>query len=430
MRRILILDDNLTICLMLKSWLVKRGFVAETATNVEDAITLVKDKPFDLILSDIRMPEADGFSFLSWVKRYDSDILVMMMTGFVDIESAVESMKSGAVDYIPKPIDPEILFGKIEDAFKKHNKNIEKRKTQTMFVKPPGEEYAKLFDKLHEAAEKEKHILILGDRGTGKSSAARYIYEKSMRSVGAFIVFDREDMPNKMKPAASDNAEPAIQDYLQQARGGVLFVKSIENFDTFEQDAILRAITTQKKDESFTQIILCTDKSKNDLKKELIPKLYQYLEKDAITMPSLNGNKEEILFFAHHFLIFANIEVNKNIRSFSPEVEHVLVTYSWPGNIQEIKNTILKAALNTRGTEVPKEIAPELLKNKIIDPVVEEDNALINVKSLRKENYEREKIKDALDLAKWNKTMAASILNIDRKTLYNKIKQYKLEVTN
>ena len=116
-KSVLVIDDNLTICLMLKSWLAKKGFNVEIATNVEQAKQMIKEHPFDLVLSDIRMPESDGFALLSWVKKYDSDMLVIMMTGFADIESAVESMKSGASDYIAKPIEPELLFRKIDEAF-------------------------------------------------------------------------------------------------------------------------------------------------------------------------------------------------------------------------------------------------------------------------------------------------------------------------
>ena len=125
-RSILVVDDSLTVCLMLKSWLVKRDFNVEIATNVNIAKQMVKDQPFDLILSDIKMPDIDGFSFLSWVKKFDAEILVIMMTGFADIESAVASMKSGAADFISKPIEPEQLFKKIEEAFQ-NQKNSQKR---------------------------------------------------------------------------------------------------------------------------------------------------------------------------------------------------------------------------------------------------------------------------------------------------------------
>lgn len=130
---------------MLKSWLVKRGFNVEIATSVDQAKQLVKEHPFDLILSDIRMPGSDGFALLSWVQKYDSDILVIMMTGLADIETAVASMKSGAVDYISKPIDPELLFKKIDEAFITQENMKKNMPLSNEFVKPPGGDYKRLF---------------------------------------------------------------------------------------------------------------------------------------------------------------------------------------------------------------------------------------------------------------------------------------------
>lgn len=424
MKKILVLDDNLTVCLMLKSWLVKQNYQAETATSVKDAIEMVKDRPFDLILSDIRMPDTDGFSFLSWIKRYDSDILVIMMTGFADVETAVESMKSGAVDYIAKPIDPEILFQKIEAAFKNQSRNAEKRNSQTMFVKPSGLEYQKLFDEMDKAAANETYVLIRGDRGTGKNSIARYIYEKSSRNAGPFVMADCSDV----QAVRNAKTEPFIQAFFREARGGVIYVKAVENLDTFSQDLLLSAITTQKRDDSFTMIIACTDKNNDDLKRRLIPKLYQFFEKETIKIPSLRNNKESILFFANYFLNFANSELDKKVTGFSPEVEEAFIRHEWPENIQELKNTVLKAVLMTNGAYVPKELAAGLFKNDFT--VTNYGESAINVQDLKKENYEREKIKDALGIAKGNKTLAASILNIDRKTLYNKIKQYQIEIAD
>ncbi len=126
-KNVLIVDDNLTVCLMLKSWLIKRGYQVETAPGASEAKQMVKEQPFDLILTDIRMPDTDGLTFLSWVRKYDSDIIVIMITGYADVESAVLSMKAGAADYIPKPIEPEHLFKKIDEAFQIQeykNKNI------------------------------------------------------------------------------------------------------------------------------------------------------------------------------------------------------------------------------------------------------------------------------------------------------------------
>lgn len=429
MKRVLVLDDNLTICLMLKSWLKKENYIAESASNVNEAIELVKSKPFDLILSDIRMPEADGFSFLSWIKRYDSDILVIMMTGFADVESAVESMKLGAVDYISKPIDPDTLFRKINEAFENYNRNVEKRKAQNMFIMPPGENYNHLFAQLDFAAQNAENVLICGNTGTGKKSAAQYIYEKSSFNRGPFITLDCTELQNSKCLQYYNNGNPSpIDEALASAKGGVLFIQNPDNLDSISQDKILSGLTNlSKKDELL--IIAASDKVNGEVKKRLIPKLYNCFEDCMITMPSMKGHEEAIMFFANYFLNFANNELNKRIEYFSPEVVEAFIQHDWQGNIQEIKNTVLKAALLTEGAEVKKELASGLFKNSMPTPVVEKGSE-INVEALRKENYEREKIGDALELAKGNKTLAASILNIDRKTLYNKIRLYQIELTN
>ena len=163
-RNFLIVDDNLTVCLMLKSWLVKKGYQAETASDVNSAKQLVRDQPYDLILVDIKMPDIDGLTFLSWVKKFDSEILVIMMTGYADIESAIASMKSGASDYISKPIEPEQLFQKIEEAFQTQLNRQRKDIRCNELIKPPGKQYAQLLKYLDNVVETKSHLLISGNK--------------------------------------------------------------------------------------------------------------------------------------------------------------------------------------------------------------------------------------------------------------------------
>lgn len=431
MKKILILDDNLTICLMLKSWIAKKGYMAETATNVDDAKQMVRDKPFDLILSDIRMPDTDGFSFLSWVKKFDSEILVIMMTGYADIESAVEAMKSGAVDYISKPIEPELLFKKIEDAFKlQSNQNQSKRFFNT-FVKPVGGAYENLFKKLDALAESRTHFMLVGDRGTGKSTMARYVYEKGAGDTTPFVIFDADQFYNNPYYAGDTSSQSVLEQKFNDARGGLLFVRKIHKLDKITQDELLSIISKQPKDEFYTQIVVSSEKSRKELQVLLLPKLYQVLEPQLVVLPSLKGDNETILFFADYFLEFANAELDKNVQSISPGFKKYLITYPWTGNIQELKNIVLKAVLLSTGTHISEEVLPSLSQSHepVVQPVPQPDKGGIVV-GLRKENYEKEKIREALELAKGNKTMAASILNIDRKTLYNKIKLYNVEYAN
>ncbi|NLD24311.1 MAG: sigma-54-dependent Fis family transcriptional regulator [Bacteroidales bacterium] len=420
-KNILIVDDNLTICLMLKSWLVKNNYNVETTSSAQEAKQMVKDIPFDLILSDIRMPDVDGISFLNWTKKYDSDIQVIMMTGYAEIESVVESMKSGATDYISKPIDPEILFSKIEEAFQVQENIKKNNQFPNDFLIPPGNEYKQLHEQLHLIAENNDHLLIIGDRGTGKHSSVKLIFEKGIHRSQPLVILDASDLISTQ----SDNNEyeSVLIKKIKVAKGGLFYIRDIDKLNLFLQNELLTVLTKQSRDENFTQVILSSQQSLEELQNTLIPKLYNVLQKNVVILPPLKGKSEQILSFSQHFLEFANFALNKQLKGIDSEMQKEFISYNWPGNIQELKNTIIKAALLTEGDVITTEIAEELFGG--IKYEREETNT-ININSLRKENYEKEKIYQALTLAKGNKTMAASILNIDRKTLYNKIKLYSV----
>lgn len=420
-KNILIVDDNLTICLMLKSWLVKNNYNVETTSSAQEAKQMVKDIPFDLILSDIRMPDVDGISFLNWIKKYDSDIQVIMMTGYAEIESVVESMKSGATDYISKPIDPEILFSKIEEAFQVQENIKKNNQFPNDFLIPPGNEYKQLHEQLHLIAENNDHLLIIGDRGTGKHSSVKLIFEKGIHRSQPLVILDASDLISTQ----SDNNEyeSVLIKKIKVAKGGLFYIRDIDKLNLFLQNELLTVLTKQSRDENFTQVILSSQQSLEELQNTLIPKLYNVLQKNVVILPPLKGKSEQILSFSQHFLEFANFALNKQLKGIDSEMQKEFISYNWPGNIQELKNTIIKAALLSEGDVITTEIAEELFGG--IKYEREETNT-ININSLRKENYEKEKIYQALTLAKGNKTMAASILNIDRKTLYNKIKLYSV----
>lgn len=415
---------------MLKSWLAKKDFNVEIATNVEQAKQMIKEHPFDLILSDIRMPESDGFALLSWVKKYDSDMLVIMMTGFADIESAVESMKSGASDYIAKPIDPELLFRKIDEAFTAQENFNKTHNLSNYFIKPPGESYKKLFGQLDLLAENNAHGLIIGDRGSGKASAVKYIYEKGIRYTKPLEVFDagQSQKGQYLQNGSGANDSPLMEQFTA-ASGGLLCVREIDQLNMRLQNELLSILTRQPKGEGFTRVIAITEKQKPELEKALIPKLYHLLENEAVLLPSLKGKEQEISFFALHFLRFANQTLNKEVNAMDPALQEKLLQHDWPGNIQELKNCIIKAVLLTEGNRLGGELIPVLFEQRGSNGVNAAKPTLQKaMQGLRKENYEKEKIKQALELAKGNKTMAASILNIDRKTLYNKIKLYNVSL--
>lgn len=427
-KTILIIDDNLTVCLMLKSWLMKNGFNVDTSSHVEEAKEMVRKSPYDLILCDIQMPDLDGFAFLKWVKKYDPEILVIMITGFADIDSAVEAMKSGAVDYIPKPFEPDKFFRKINEAFQLQENTRKVNSFVNNFTAPPGKEYEQLSKQLKGIAENNTHRLIIGDRGTGKASAVKYIYEKGIHRSKPLVLLDANDIAEKNQSQVKDDGSVSIlMEKFYEAKGGLLYIREIDQLNKLMQYDLLKILTRQKKDENFTQIILSSEKSLNNLQKVLIPKLFNLIKEDCVILPSLKGKEQKIIFFSEFFLRFANFTLNKEIKSIDPVIQKQLIEHDWPGNLQELKNVIMKAALNTEGEEITAKISDELFRNEKVKNESHEIN-ISSIQSLRKENYEKEKICEALSLAKGNKTLAASILNIDRKTLYNKIRLYKVEV--
>ena len=422
-KSILIIDDNLTICLMLKSWLVKNNYKVETASSAEEGKQMVKELPFNMILSDIRMPDIDGISFLNWVKKYDSDILVIMMTGYAEIESVVEAMKSGANDYISKPIDPEVLFSKIEEAFKVQENIKKNNQLANNFFLPPGKEYKQIFDLLNLTAENNDHLLIIGDRGTGKSSSVKFVFEKGIHKSKPLVILDAGEIV-RTQYDNKENDSILIKKF-EVAKGSLFYICEIDQLNLFHQNELLSLLTKQSRDEGYTQIILSSQQSLEELQNTLIPKLYNILQKNVVILPSLKGQSEQILSFSNHFLNFANLALNKQIKGVDKEMQKVLISYDWPGNIQELKNAIIKAALVTEGDFISIDIAEDIFGSNKSE---RDESKSICIHSLKKENYEREKISQALTLAKGNKTMAASILNIDRKTLYNKIKLYRVNI--
>jgi two-component system response regulator HydG len=428
-KSVLIVDENLAVCIMLKSWLAKQGYQVETVSSTSDAKKKVKSHPFDLILLDVSTPNVDGLTFLSWLKRYDSDIIVIMIPTSADVESAVSSMKTGAADYLPKPFEADSLFRKIEEAFQMQELKQRKIRFANDFILPPGEEYQILLNQIDDIAENKRHQLVIGERGTGKVSTVRYIYEKSGYLNGPLVMLDTDQLNDRKyvnwQHSEAEKIPSLLMEKFNDAEGGLLHIRKVDQLDVNLQNELLNLLTKQSKDDFYTQIIMTTEKNKEELEKLLIPKLFNLLIEESIALPTLKGKKEVIDSFVIHFLHFANHNLDKQIQSIDKVIYQLMYDYAWPGNIQELKNSILQAALLTEGRHMPATIYPRMFgKNSWKQGVL---ISIPNpVQNLRKENYEKEKILEALRLAKGNKTMAASILNIDRKTLYNKLKLYNV----
>lgn len=425
MKKILVVDDNITICLMLRSWLLKHNYEVDTASSVAEAIEKVKKYPYDLILSDIIMPEDDGFSLLGWVQKYDSYIQVIMMTSFADIESAVESIKLGAVDYIAKPIDADVLFQKIEDAFRRRDISLRSKGLQQYLVSPKDVETERLHGEMIDVIRNGSHLLVMGKEGTGKTTAAKFIYINGAKERGAYIEYDL-NQSNTDIAKLEINEGDLFSYYFDKAKGGLLHIKNLKKVDLPFQTSLIRALNNQSKNDDYTQIIISSTYSQEEIKEHFMPKLSERLLELYIELPSLANRKDAIVSYSEFFLNMANNELSKNVENIPSEAYKLLFEQKWEGNIQQLKNLIFKMVLLSDNGEISKDIIDRVFNDKkesVLSLGADNDKSL---DSFKKENFEKKKITEALEIAKGNKTLAATLLNIDRKTLYNKIRLYNI----
>lgn len=439
---ILIVEDDQTFSLMLRTWLGKKGFQVETAGNVASARKLLSNRSFDLILSDLRLPDGDGLSLLSWKNEHGMSAPMIIMTGYADVQGAVQAMKEGACDYISKPIQPALLQNKIMEALEKdshsaskpvkHEDKIPAPMIGSDFLEGKSDAARKLYEYAALVAPTQMSVLIEGASGTGKEYVAHRIHQLSKRSEKPFVAIDCGAVPKEL--AASEffghvkgSFTGALSDKIGafvEASGGTLFLDEIGNLGYEVQVQLLRAIQERKvrpvgstKEVDVDVRLICAT---NGNLRQAIAKgtfredLYHRVNEFTLRMPSLSERKEDIMLFANLFLDQANRELSRNLVGFEPAAERALVGYSWPGNLRQLKNVVKRAALLARGKRIEwSDIAGEL---------PEPENA--NYFLLHDAQEEKARIIDMLKKANNNKSKAAAMLGIDRKTLYNKLKQY------
>lgn len=439
---ILIVEDDQTFSLMLRTWLGKKGFQVETAGNVASARKLLSNRSFDLILSDLRLPDGDGLSLLSWKNEHEMSAPMIIMTGYADVQGAVQAMKEGACDYISKPIQPALLQNKIMEALEKdshsaskpvkHEDKIPAPMIGSDFLEGKSDAARKLYEYAALVAPTQMSVLIEGASGTGKEYVAHRIHQLSKRSEKPFVAIDCGAVPKEL--AASEffghvkgSFTGALSDKIGafvEANGGTLFLDEIGNLGYEVQVQLLRAIQERKvrpvgstKEVDVDVRLICAT---NGNLRQAISKgtfredLYHRVNEFTLRMPSLSERKEDIMLFANLFLDQANRELSRNLVGFEPAAERALVGYSWPGNLRQLKNVVKRAALLARGKRIEwSDIAGEL-------PEPENANSFL----LHDAQEEKARIIDMLKKANNNKSKAAAMLGIDRKTLYNKLKQY------
>jgi len=451
MYKVLIVDDDPTFCLMLKSYLGNKGFDVKEVFSAGSAVKAAGEQQFDIILTDLRLPDFDGIVLIDKLKKIAPGVPAILMTRYGDIRSAVTAIKSGAFDYITKPVNPDELLLTVNKALEKHKAEPRKDtgiRTENLpgsydYLRGTSEPSLLVEQYISLVATTDMSVIIQGESGTGKEYVARMIHLKSHRHSKPFVAVDCGALTNEL--AASElfghtkgsftDAHADKEGQFQQANGGTLFLDEIGNLSYENQLKLLRATQERKvrkiggtKDiDVDVRIIVATneDLSANVAKGTFREDLFHRLNEFKISVPPLRQRGEDIIQFANFFLENANQELHKNVTGFNKEALEILLTFSWPGNIREMKNVIKRSVLLSNADLItPRDLPAEIMLKT--PATVSSAVNTTDLKSLA-ETHEKSTILNVLQQTHFNKTKAARMLNIDRKTLYNKMRLYNIE---
>jgi DNA-binding NtrC family response regulator len=439
--KILIVDDEVIMRESLAGWLERDGHAVQTAASGEEALEKLKQTHFDIFLVDIKMEGMSGLEVLRRVKESDPDAEVVMITAYGSIPSAIEAMKDGAYDYMLKPFDPNelgVLIEKIIQHQEQARENIylkEQFKERTRFESMIGQSTAMqaIFDLICAVAPTDSTVLITGETGTGKGLAAKAIHTNSSRREGPFVTVNCGAIPEHLmeselfgyQKGAFTDAKKTKKGRLEMAHGGTLFLDEIGEISMRMQIDLLRVLEdrvfyrvggTQPIEADF-RVIAATNRNLEAAIKEgsFREDLFYRLNVISFEMPSLDQRKDDIPLLAEHFLYRFAQETNKTINKISREAMDEMMLYDWPGNIRELENAIERAVVVGREREIRPEDLP-IFCHELPPPT--------RARSLAE--VEKAHIQQVLTENQWNIARSAKILEIDRSTLYSKIKRYEI----
>ncbi|WP_298996590.1 sigma-54 dependent transcriptional regulator [uncultured Tenacibaculum sp.] len=443
MKTILLVEDDVTFSNMLKHFLERHQYTVDVSYTIKNATTLLKEHTYNLIFTDLRLPDGNGIDLLKLSKDNNSNIPVVLMTGYAEVSTAVQAMKQGAFDYISKPFNPDEVLEVISNALEEKTDFVEvvkeeKKSTNTNANIVAGISAASksLFEHINLVAPTDMSVLITGESGTGKEVVANTIHNQSLRKNKPFIAVDCGAIPKEIASSEffghqKGSFTGATNDkigHFEAANGGTLFLDEVGNLNYESQVQLLRALQERKikpvgSSKEITVDIRLITATNEDLLSAVESgnfreDLYHRLNEFSIKVPSLKDRKDDLILYADFFLEKANQQLHKEVAGFSQEVLALFQQYHWPGNLRELSNVIKRATLLSQTEIIEKEVLSEELKN----PDVQHS---FSNKFSTKEN-EKTLIISALKEAGNNKTKAAKLLNITRKTLYNKLKEYEI----
>jgi len=466
MQRILIIDDDMDMCILLSRFLQRKGFETDLAHTGNKGIAKFRDSKFDVVLCDFRLGDKEGREVLHELKTIDPRAIVIIITGYSDIKTAIDVIKAGAFDYITKPMIPDEVLNVINksldqsaDTKESGDQGLSAKKSNGVFgnddfLKGRDPSTRDLYKQIELVAPTNYSVILYGESGTGKEVFARTIHQNSERKDHPFIAMDCGTLSKELAGSelfghvkgAFTGALADKEGHFELANGGTLFLDEVANLSYEIQAALLRVIQERKfkrvggvKEINLdVRIIVASNENLQDCyrKGKFREDLFHRFNEFSIILPPLRNRREDIPLFAAFFLDKANAELSKktDVQGFENEVMDIFYNYSWPGNLRELRNVIRRAALLTQEGLITSKVLP----SEIIDPDLyatshEPSSGVSHFISGNRGNdlknaasqAEYDTIMNVLKQVNFNKSKAAEILRIDRKTLYNKIKSYE-----
>ncbi|MGB2958881.1 MAG: sigma-54 dependent transcriptional regulator [Bacteroidota bacterium] len=438
---IMIVDDELIVRDSLTKWFREDGYQVEAAENAATALKKLQTRCCTLMLVDIKMPGMDGIELLERVKEIDKNIIVIIITAFASVDTAVKALKKGAFDYITKPIDPDYLDHVVEKALRQHELTLENVRLRGVVSELAGAseiigespEIKGVLELVQTVAPTDTTVMIRGESGTGKELVARAIHNGSGRKFFPIVTVNCGAMTETLleselfghERGAFTGAQYRRKGKVELADGGTLFLDEVGNIDAKTQMDLLRVIESKQFTrvggtevlKSDFRVICATNRNLEVAVKEgsFREDLYYRLNVFTIEMPPLRGRRGDVAILARHFLEKYARQMNKHVRSFNPEAMHALKAYDWPGNVRELENAVERAMV----------VAP--------GPTIEKQHLPLHTLSSQREggkrlsDVEHYHIEEILKETAWNISRSAAILDIDRVTLYHKIEKYGLK---
>lgn len=446
MASILLVEDDLTFCRILEGFLTKKGYRVTISNKGKDGLRAFEARSFDFVLLDYRLPDITGMDVLLEIKKVRPNVPVVIMTSFTDIRTAVKAIKSGAYEYITKPVNPDELLMILQQALNKEKSTIPAaQSTGNQIVLGNSVMARELHEFVKLVAPTNMSVLIEGESGTGKENVARTIHQLSPRAKGPFIAVDcgalsKELAGSELFGHVRGSFTGAMMDKIGQfeaAHKGTIFLDEVGNLSYDVQVKLLRAIQerivqpigSHKEIRVDVRILTATndDLAESVRKGEFREDLYHRLNEFKLRVPSVKERGDDLYEFLNFFREAANTELQRQVKTFDEEVLKLFENYDWPGNLREMKNVVKRAVLLSKEDKITLNTIPaEMIDNMRSLETKEKTAGVYDLKALQ-EVQEREMILKTLQEVRFNKSKAARILNIDRKTLYLKMDKYGIE---